>query len=64
MAALREAGQIEVNDEDVARLSPLKDRHINFMGRYQFNFAATSPQQGLRPLRDPAAPQDTDEDDE
>ena len=64
VAALREAGQIEVNDEDVARLSPLKDRHINFMGRYQFNFAATSPQQGLRPLRDPAAPQDTDEDDE
>ncbi|MCW2880818.1 MAG: transposase, Tn3 family, partial [Sphaerisporangium sp.] len=24
----------DLKDEDVARISPLKDRHINFMGRY------------------------------
>jgi TnpA family transposase len=49
----------DLNDEDVARLSPLKDRHINFHGRYAFD--ATSPSAGLRPLRDPDAPQDTNE---
>ena len=45
----------------MARLSPLKDRHINFLGRYLFNIAASGPAQGLRPLRDPDA---TDVDDE
>jgi hypothetical protein len=49
--------------EDVARLSPLKDRHINFMGRYQFNFAASGPDEGLRPLRDPKAIELDDDDD-
>jgi hypothetical protein len=47
---LRAQGQ-ELKDEDVARLSPLKNRHINFLGRYAFE--ATSPLGGLRPLRDP-----------
>ncbi|MDN3057042.1 Tn3 family transposase, partial [Streptomyces sp. SRF1] len=50
----------DIKDEDVARLSPLKDRHINFLGRYLFNIKASGPGQGLRPLRDP----DTVEDDE
>jgi hypothetical protein len=49
----------EIKDEDVARLSPLKDRHINFLGRYLFNIAASGPAQGLRPLRDPARPTST-----
>lgn len=47
----------------MARLSPLKDRHINFMGRYQFKFAAGGTGEGLRPLRDPDAPE-LDEDDD
>nr|WP_202512091.1 hypothetical protein [Streptomyces sp. SID3343] len=28
----------DIKDEDVARLSPLKDRHANFLGRYRFSF--------------------------
>jgi TnpA family transposase len=36
VAQLRAEGY-EIKDEDVARLSPLKDRHINFLGRYPFN---------------------------
>lgn len=48
----------QVLDEDVARLSPLVFRHINFLGRYAF----TLPEPGrLRPLRDLGA---ADEDDE
>jgi hypothetical protein len=47
--------------EDVARLSPLKDRHINFLGRYLFNIKASGPGQDLRPFRDPNASED-DED--
>lgn len=40
----------EVCDEDVARLSPLAFKHVNFLGRYAF----TVPPAGrLRPLRDP-----------
>lgn len=58
VAMLRESGE-EVNDEDVARLSPLKSRHINFLGRYAFE--ATQPAQGLRPLRNPDEPDDIDE---
>lgn len=60
-ALLVEAAGPSSKDEDVARLSPLKDRHINFPGRYLFNIAASGPAQGLRPLRDPDA---TDVDDE
>jgi len=36
----------------------------NVPGRYQFNFAASGPGHGLRPLRDPGAPQDVDPDNE
>jgi hypothetical protein len=60
VAQLR-AGDHDVKDEDVARLSPLKDRHINFLGRYLFNSKASSPGQGLRPFRTPDAIED-DED--
>jgi hypothetical protein len=54
VAQLRIEGH-EIKDEDLARLSPLKGRHINFLGRYLFNITASGPGQGLRPLRDPDA---------
>ncbi|AJT69871.1 hypothetical protein T261_8277 [Streptomyces lydicus] len=41
--------------DDAACLTPLKDRHINFRSRYPFNFVASGPGQGLRPLGDPDA---------
>lgn len=51
-----------VNDEDVARLSPLKHANLNFLGRYTFR--ASQPHDGrLRPLRDPIL-LDLDEDDD
>jgi len=43
----------EVRDEDVARLSPLVHRHINFQGRYSFALSETVARGELRPLRDP-----------
>ncbi|MFF7986361.1 hypothetical protein ACFZDK_45920 [Streptomyces sp. NPDC007901] len=52
----------EIRDEDVARLSPLKHRNLNCLGRY--GFTASQPVKGLRPLRDPdAADLDDDDDD-
>ena len=53
VTALREAGHV-VRDEDVARLSPLKEKHLNALGRYAFT--PTQPREGLRPLRDPDLP--------
>ncbi|MEU1011811.1 Tn3 family transposase [Streptomyces sp. NPDC005890] len=50
VARLRAEGH-DTKDEDVARPSPLKDRHINFLGRYLFNIKASGPDQGLRPFR-------------
>jgi hypothetical protein len=46
----------EVKDEDVARLSPLGSAPLNVLGRY--SFSASQPGEGLRPLRDPDAPED------
>lgn len=44
----------DITDGDLARLSPLRHRHVNFLGRY--SFTPTEPAQGrLRPLRDPNA---------
>ncbi|GAA4982942.1 hypothetical protein GCM10023317_07150 [Actinopolymorpha pittospori] len=52
----------EIREEDIARLSPLKHRNLNLLGRY--SFTASVPAAGaLRPLRDPDAP-GLDEDDE
>ncbi|MQY10268.1 hypothetical protein SRB5_03750 [Streptomyces sp. RB5] len=51
----------DIKDEDVARLSPLKHRNLNCLGRYSIN--ASQPVDGLRPLRDPDAP-DLDDDDD
>lgn len=50
----------KTRDEDVARLSPLKHRILNVLSRY--NFTATQPVEGLRPLRNLAAA-DLDDDD-
>lgn len=40
--------------EDIARLSPLKHRNLNLLGRYSFT-AGVPVAGGLRPLRDPDA---------
>ncbi len=52
----------KVREEDVTRLSPLKHRNLNLLGRYSFT-ASTPAADALRPLRDPDAPE-LDEDDE
>ena len=49
---LRDGGY-PVQDQDVARLSPLGYAHLNELGRY--SFPTLPPGSGLRPLRDPAA---------
>ncbi len=49
IAQLRASGQ-PVEREDLARLSPLGDSHLNLVGRYSFR-SATVP--GVRPLRHP-----------
>ena len=49
---LRAAG-MEVNPEDVARLSPLIHKHMNFQGRYSFALSEAVARGDLRPLRDP-----------
>lgn len=61
VAQLR-AGGHDITDEDVARLSPLKNRHIDFLGRCLFNITVSGPGRGLRPFRDPDAVEDDDED--
>ncbi|GGV86285.1 transposase [Streptomyces gelaticus] len=60
VAQLRAEGH-ELRDEDIARLSPLKHRNLNLLGRY--SFTASAPAAGLRPLHDPEAPE-LDEDDD
>ncbi|MDK9499241.1 hypothetical protein QEZ40_004657 [Streptomyces katrae] len=36
----------------MGRLSPLKNAHLSFRGRYLLGIASSGPAQGLRPLRD------------
>lgn len=55
---LRASGQ-PVADEDVVRLSPLGDRHLNVLGHYSFAPPTDGPV--LRPLRDPTSGEDEDE---
>jgi len=47
------AEEFPVHLSDVARLSPLVHRHINFQGRYAFALADSIVQGALRPLRTP-----------
>jgi hypothetical protein len=49
---LRAAG-VEVDDADLARLSPLGHEHINLLGRYHFTLPEAVRRGELRPLRDP-----------
>jgi TnpA family transposase len=51
----------DVSDADAARLSPLKAKNINVLGRYAI--IASQPAVGLRPLRDPGAHDVENEDD-
>jgi TnpA family transposase len=50
---LRKQGS-DVSPEDIARLSPLEHRHINFLGQYSFSLAEPVARGELRPLRDPS----------
>jgi hypothetical protein len=43
-----------VRDEEAARLSPLKAKKVNVLGRYAI--VASQPAEGLRPLLNPANP--------
>jgi TnpA family transposase len=54
-AALKQLqqGGLDVASADVARLSPLVHRHINFQGRYSFALSEAVAQGALRPLRKP-----------
>ncbi|GAB3974689.1 hypothetical protein GCM10029978_056940 [Actinoallomurus acanthiterrae] len=61
VAQLRAEGH-EIQDEEIARLSPLKHRNLNLLGRYSFT-ASVPAAAALRPLRDPDAPE-LDEDEE
>jgi hypothetical protein len=47
-----------VCDEDAARLSPLKAKKVNVLGRYAI--VASQPAEGLRPLLASANPGDKD----
>ena len=44
---------MDVRDDDLAHLSPLIWRHLNFLGRYDFSLPDTVLNGGLRPLRNP-----------
>jgi hypothetical protein len=57
LSHLRSQGA-EVKPEDVARLSPLADKHFNVLGRYHFSVTDSILRGELRPLRDPDAPEE------
>jgi TnpA family transposase len=59
LAQLRGHGAV-VNDDDVARLSPLGTNHINVLGRYHFSLPVAIARGDFRPLRDPAEFDDED----
>ena len=61
VAQLRAEGH-DIRDEDIARLSPLKHKNLNVLGRH--SFTASLPTGGLRPLRDPDAAGPHEDDDE
>ncbi len=44
------ASGLDVRDDDLAHLSPLIWRHLNFLGRYDFSLPDTVRNGGLRPL--------------
>ncbi|WP_272976355.1 Tn3 family transposase [Deinococcus geothermalis] len=54
---LRHAG-MDVQEEDVARLSPLLHEHVNMLGKYDFTLPDEVAGGQLRPLRDPNSPEE------
>jgi TnpA family transposase len=54
MTKLTAEGMI-INPDDIARLSPILWRHINFLGRYDISLPESVAQGKLRPLRDPTS---------
>ncbi len=48
-------GGMDANDDDIAHLSPLIWRHLNFLGRYDCSLPDTVMHGGLRPLRNPTS---------
>lgn len=44
-----------ISDADIARISPLLFKHINFLGRYAFNLPPAIKDGALRPLRNPSS---------
>ena len=42
-----------IDPAELARVSPLAHRHINFLGRYAFTLPEAIVRGELRPLRDP-----------
>jgi TnpA family transposase len=57
LSHLRSQG-LETTPEDMARLSPLADKHFNVLGRYPFTVTDAILRGELRPLRDPNAPEE------
>jgi TnpA family transposase len=49
------ADGLDVSNDDLAHLSPLIWRHLNFLGRYDFSLPDTVLNGGLRPLRNPTS---------
>jgi len=52
---------VDVQPEDVARLSPLGFDHITILGRYQFVVPESVRRGAFRPLRPPTARGDTED---
>ena len=50
---LLEAIGVDVLEEDVARVSPVRWAHVNMLGRYEFLLSPVVAEGDLRPLRDP-----------
>lgn len=55
---------MEVNAEDIARLSPLGYSHINMLGRYHFEISEAILQGEMRPLREESQRDEFEEFDE
>jgi hypothetical protein len=53
LAHLRANG-VSIKPEDVARLSPLGDKHFNVLGRYHFHVTDSILKGELRSLREPS----------
>ena len=51
----------EPKAEDLARLSPLRSRHFNVLGRYHFTVTDSVLKGEMRPLRNPAGPHEVED---